>query len=221
MIRVNLWVDTLAVAAAEAAGLRLPDDSDQLYRQMYLARLPRFIEANQSLDGARAELFYLELCGAWLGRLGQDPLQAERVMEATNRLAFGPDSIMFSPFPDALPAVKALCKAGYRVAVLSNWDFTLHRVLGIYGFAPYIEFAQASLEIGVEKPEHEYFLIALEKLDLQPDEVLHVGDSPIDDLGGAESVGMHACLIDRGLESKLPYRISSLAEIPEVIACLS
>ncbi len=221
LIKVDWRPEAFAVASAEAAGLRLPVDSAHVYKQLYYARLPLFIEANRNSDHEGARRFYEELCFLWLERVGEDPGFVGAVMEKADELAFGPSSILFEPFSDSLPAVRELKGRGLRLAVLSNWDLSLHRVLRSYGFEPYLEFGLASLEIGVEKPAAEFFLVALEKLGLQADEVLHVGDLVVDDVEGAEGVGMHACLIDRSLESRHPMRIQSLLEIPEVIQRLS
>jgi putative hydrolase of the HAD superfamily len=108
---------------------------------------------------------------------------------------------------------------GYRLIVISNWDITLRRVLRAVGIEDYFEFVFASLEEGVEKPEPGLFEIARAALGVSPAEVLHVGDDPVDDLGGAEAFGMRALLLDR--TGRVPGSITSLLELPGRLASIA
>ena len=83
---------------------------------------------------------------------------------------------------------------GVRMAIVSNWDNSLHRTLRMFGLTEYFEHVVASLEEGVEKPEARIFQIALERAGVEPGDALHVGDNPIDDWQGAKNVGMRALL---------------------------
>jgi putative hydrolase of the HAD superfamily len=67
---------------------------------------------------------------------------------------------------------------------------------------------------GAAKPAAKIFLHALEQHMLNPDEVLHVGDHPIEDFYGAQQAGLHTVLIDRA-GSVLPddHTLSSLTSV--------
>lgn len=58
----------------------------------------------------------------------------------------------------------------------------------------------STVELGVVKPDPEPFLFALEKLELEPDKVLFVGDRVTTDVMGANGVGMRSCLVGRESE---------------------
>ena len=67
------------------------------------------------------------------------------------------DAISYRLYPDALYALDRLRDAGLRVAVLSNWDASLHDALGRLGVADRFAAVVVSAEIGAEKPAPEAF----------------------------------------------------------------
>ena len=83
------------------------------------------------------------------------------------------------------------------MAVLSNWHGALHRILEARGIREFFDRVLISSEVGWSKPHPAIFRTALEELDLQPEETVHVGDSVTEDVEGALAVGMRALLIPR------------------------
>src|SRR4051812_17136287 len=63
------------------------------------------------------------------------------------------ESLRFFAYPDVPPALRALREAGVRIAVVSNWDASLHERLHETGLAQLVDGALASAEIGSAKPE--------------------------------------------------------------------
>lgn len=86
--------------------------------------------------------------------------------------------------------------AGLRLAVVSNFDSRLHGLLEGLGLAPYLDAVVISSEAGAAKPDPRPFALALEALELRPDQAWHIGDSP-EDLAGAQAAGVRCVLIDR------------------------
>lgn len=114
-------------------------------------------------------------------------------------------------YPDVVPALEALAGRGLRLAVVSNWDPRLPRLLEELRLARHFDAVVHSAAVGVEKPHPEIFRRALAALELPAERVLHVGDSRRHDLEGARAVGMRALLLDRdGGGGDLP----SLSELP-------
>ena len=101
---------------------------------------------------------------------------------------------VFADARDALPKLRA---AGVRLAVTSNFDGRLPRLLADAGLADFFEAVVFSEEVGVEKPHPAIFEELLERLQLPPARVLHVGDSRRDDVEGARAVGMQAFWLTR------------------------
>ena len=79
----------------------------------------------------------------------------------------------------------------------------------------YLELMSRILEEGVEKPDARIFEIALERTGVQAEDVLHVGDSAVDDWQGAKRVGMRALLIDRDAGERSEVLLTSLLQLAE------
>ena len=97
---------------------------------------------------------------------------------------------------DARAVLPALRAAGLRLAVVSNFDARLPRLLadcGLDGF----EAVVYSEEVGVEKPHPAIFEELLARLALPAARVLHIGDSRRDDVEGARALGMQALWLSR------------------------
>lgn len=103
---------------------------------------------------------------------------------------------VWAAFPEVESMLERL-RPHYRMAVVSNFDRRLHRVLKNLGLADYFETLIVSSEIGAEKPHPRIFHAAMEKLAVTPDRVLHVGDDAVRDAEGAGKVGMRTFLVNR------------------------
>jgi len=123
------------------------------------------------------------------------------------------DAIAFTAYPDAAPALDALAGAGLRLAVVSNWDVSLAQVLDRLRLGERFECVTHSAELGVGKPDPRIFRLALARLELGPEQVVHVGDDPINDIAGATSAGVPALLLGRASGGDL----RTLAELPELL----
>jgi putative hydrolase of the HAD superfamily len=131
------------------------------------------------------------------------------------------EAIRFEPFPDAVPALRALRAAGVKLVAASNWDISLHEQLERTGLTPLLDGALSSAEVGAPKPDPEIFTRALALAGARPEEALHVGDDLEADVGGALAAGLTPVLIDRdGSLAPAPgvHRIASLAELPALAA---
>jgi len=95
-------------------------------------------------------------------------------------------------YPDALPALERLA-ARFPLVSLSNGNADLERI----GLARFFHFSISSRSFGKAKPAPEIFHAACAGLDLDPGEVLHVGDDPLADVAGAHSAGMRSAWINR------------------------
>jgi putative hydrolase of the HAD superfamily len=107
------------------------------------------------------------------------------------------ESIRFDAYPDARPSLADLSGRGLRLVCVSNWDCTLGAVLDRCGLGELLDGAVSSAEAGARKPDPAIFAEALELAGCEPEEALHVGDSPEEDLEGARAAGIRALLLDR------------------------
>jgi len=100
-------------------------------------------------------------------------------------------------YSDVVPALEALAAAGLPLGVVSNWDERLEELLEDLGLARFFDTIAVSAEVGVEKPHPEIFRAALEALGAEPARALHAGDRKLEDVEGAQGLGMRAVRIDR------------------------
>lgn len=100
-------------------------------------------------------------------------------------------------YDDALATISGLKERDLKLAVISNWDSRLPEILTRLDLDGLFETVTVSAIEGVEKPAPAIFQRTLERLGLTAEDGLHVGDSPVEDYGGARSVGMGAILVDR------------------------
>jgi putative hydrolase of the HAD superfamily len=115
-------------------------------------------------------------------------------------------------YPDAPPALARLRERGIRLAVVSNWDERLPKLLAGLGVAGLVDAVVYSAEVGYEKPDPRIFLAALDRLGHpDPEETAHVGDRLREDVEGAAALGMQAILLDRQARTrKLPEPATAL-----------
>ncbi len=85
----------------------------------------------------------------------------------------------------------------FRLAVISNFDGRLRFILQHLGISKFFTHIFISSEIGADKPDPEIFRRALKLIDLEPDEVLHVGDDPQRDWEAASEAGLSIFELDR------------------------
>jgi putative hydrolase of the HAD superfamily len=107
-------------------------------------------------------------------------------------------AIRFTPYPEAPAALAALRAAGRRLVVVSNWDVSLHEALAATGLAALVDGAISSAEAGAAKPDPAIFARALALAgDAAPEQAIHVGDSVLADVRGAQAAGITPVLVAR------------------------
>ena len=106
-------------------------------------------------------------------------------------------AIRFRPYPEVPGVLAALRERGARLAVVSNWDVSLHDVLERTGLRPLVDAVVISAEFGAAKPDPAIFRAALERVEATASEALHVGDSLVADVEGARAAGVEAVFVAR------------------------
>lgn len=154
---------------------------------------------------------------AFLGRV-RGSLDGGVVSEAAfERLArHFRDPVSWAVYPDVIGTLEALAERGLSLAVVSNWDSHLPRLLDALGLASRFQTLAVSSIEETGKPDPEIFHRACARLHVAPGEALHVGDSLAEDYEGARAAGLAALLLDRhGRHQNVADRIESLEEILE------
>jgi putative hydrolase of the HAD superfamily len=95
-------------------------------------------------------------------------------------------------FGDVLPALTAL-RREYVLGTLSNGNADLAKI----GLAHYFAVSLNACQVGVPKPHPDSFGQLIAGLEVDPHEVLYVGDDPAIDVQGARSAGMRTVWMNR------------------------
>jgi putative hydrolase of the HAD superfamily len=121
-------------------------------------------------------------------------LNEAALLEAARRYA-RPMRQGVSATPGAAATLATLRERGYRIGLISNtiWPAELHlEDLEEIGVLPYIEHLAFSGELGIWKPGPQIFQHVLDALGTTAHESVFVGDSPREDIRGAQAIGMRA-----------------------------
>ena len=135
-----------------------------------------------------------------------------------SRLRTEVEATRFRVAPGALDLLRELRGLGYRVGMISNTigepGAFLRPILAKMGFDRYVETYVFSDEHPWTKPSPEIFRLALDQLEGEPHEAVHVGDGWAD-IEGARRAGFRGAILFTGLQSYgARYRKMFLTEVP-------
>ncbi len=181
--RIERVLDAWLREHSPATARMFPIEATRALRERVFAENPQLLHDLSALRRLTLEIALRESGGA-LHRLDEayEVFYAER-----NRVEF---------YPDTLPALDRL-RARVPLASLSNGNADLHRI----GLADRFVARLHSREHGAAKPEASFFHAACAQLNLQPHEVLHVGDHVELDALGAACAGLRSCWLNRPNEA--------------------
>lgn len=118
---------------------------------------------------------------------------------------------------EAFDDTNILSQLNVPIGVISNFNTTLKDKLNEF-FGPVFQDVFVSEELGVAKPNIEFYQRALDKIPFAANEVLYIGDSIKLDVEPAAQLGFNALIIDRdNFYPNLKNRISSLTEIAKYL----
>jgi putative hydrolase of the HAD superfamily len=170
----------------------LPETADEMTRS-----IPPGSDRFSHYPGGEEE-YWTRFANTVYRKAGGGPLAAERERELLDRLreAFLQRSA-WHVYDDVEPVLEELRRDGCRLAVVSNWDSRLPRLLEILGLAGHFDSIGVSHLERVEKPDPVIFRRVLERLGARPEQALHVGNLPHTDIVGARAAGIDGVLVDR------------------------
>jgi putative hydrolase of the HAD superfamily len=125
-----------------------------------------------------------------LQQLGEDIGVRDMLVEKTQ------NSANWDQMPQGTCESLERLRQKFRIAVISNADGGIKRVLTRCGIAACFESITDSGIVGIEKPRVEIFEAALAAMNARADESLYVGDVYSVDYLGARNAGMQAVLFD-------------------------
>uniref|UniRef100_H3BAI4 Haloacid dehalogenase-like hydrolase domain-containing protein 3 n=1 Tax=Latimeria chalumnae TaxID=7897 RepID=H3BAI4_LATCH len=128
---------------------------------------------------------------------------------------------VFSDVREALSHCDAL---GIRLAVISNFDQRLERILAHCSLRHHFEFVLTSEGAGVAKPDVSIFQKALAMAKVEPGYAAHIGDDYLNDYKAARAAGMESYLVKRtgqldSLQEEVPeeHILYSLEQVSNIL----
>lgn len=189
-----LVVPDHGVLAGALDRLGVAYDRDAFAAGHYLAMAAADRAASQAED-------FTDYLWGFLGAVGVSADDRARAHEVLGEVLHTP--IWCQPVPGSRGAVRALAKAGLRLAITSNSDGTVDDLLRRHewvqrgeGPGVEVEVITDSGDVGVGKPDPRVFRATVEGLGLPAGRIMHVGDSAYYDVGGAVAVGMQGVHMD-------------------------
>jgi HAD superfamily hydrolase (TIGR01509 family) len=113
------------------------------------------------------------------------------------------DPYAWRPYPDTEQVLRGLRAAGVPIAVVSNIAWDIRNVFERYGVDDLVDEFVLSYVEGVVKPDPKIFTLACQRLGVQPENALMIGDSPEND-GGAAGIGCATAIVEPLLTTERP-----------------
>ena len=152
----------------------------------------------------------------------------EDLLSQLTTIIFGEDIEMPVVEPDTLAAIASLHGRGVAMGCVTNTvllEDGIVQMLRRLGLVRYLDSIVVSSAMSYRKPHHSLFQRALDELGVAPHEAVFVGDRLVDDVGGAQAVGMRGVLTHQYRQEPLEDArvapdavIRRLGELPAAIA---
>jgi putative hydrolase of the HAD superfamily len=157
------------------------DSRDRFYR-----RTEKTLEEQDFGERIRETLRYCDI------KLNVDDTPVRKAAEAFSK-CFAKSMTMESYLPSLLERLHKR----YRLAVVSNMSFSeaIFQSLKELDVCKHFDAVVVSGVLGWRKPSPRIFQAALKALDVEAEEAVFVGDSPVADVEGAKKVGMKTVLV--------------------------
>jgi FMN phosphatase YigB (HAD superfamily) len=131
-----------------------------------------------------------------------------------------------SLYPDALPCLERLRRAGYRIGIIANQEPSVLDALKRDGLDRLVDVWAVSGVLGVEKPDPRIFQMALAMAGVPATRAAHIGNRLDTDVRPAKAAGLRAVWVLRGEAPPCPAPeqlaeadgwVRSLAELPSLL----
>lgn len=119
--------------------------------------------------------------------------------------------------PGVVNVIAALKFLSIKVAVLSNADARMHRVLEQKGLRKHFDAVFLSAEMGCRKPEAKAYAYAARMLGVPLTGLVHVGDSPKEDGEGPRDAGAMGVIVGGRHAPEKCLRAERLTDLPKLI----
>ncbi len=190
LVELDDFYGRLQRGFAEAGAVLSPETVSKAARAEMHHYVSRTIEARTEADWIALKVECAQVLADEIRkRESSFSLDAKQVLHILE------DALVFRVFPEVREVLDKLQANGFKMGVLSNWDFSLHHIFEQMGLSKYFSFVLPSSDVGVQKPAREFFEHALrlarrEHGTLKSEDCLYIGDHYDGDVVGAREAGM-------------------------------
>jgi len=115
-------------------------------------------------------------------------------------------------YPDTIPTLTDL-KSEYKLILVANMDCLSKDMITRFNLENYFDLILLSCDTGLLKNEKGFYDVVFDKFNLEPDDILMVGDSIESDIETAKALGIKGVLVDRHNKREYAPKIIELSEI--------
>lgn len=243
MVRIKAVVFDFIGTLADLVGYSLENSENKMFRSLvangYDISRERFFEAYGKAYKKHQDVRYGQLVevtnAIWisdaLNYLGYPTTPEDYAVKTAVNVFFKDYLKALRLRPGAKKTLEKL-SSNYQLGIVSNYTYAplIYAGLRRLKVNDFFDVVVVSEEVGFRKPSPKIFQEALRKLSLKAQEVLYVGDTPLEDIEGAERVGLETVFIPSQFNSledlqkarvHPDYVIGSLGEILEILAVQS
>lgn len=163
-----------------------------------------------------------KLCISFLGSLDK---KSELMDLANKKWLFNDED----QYQDGKAALIKLKQMGLKIGIVANQPKSSADRLKHDNLLDFIDFLGISAIVGIEKPDSAIFKLAIEKLSLPAEQIIHIGNRIDTDVLPAKSLGMRTAWVRRGEANPNPSEddlsaaditVNDLENLPELISNL-
>ena len=215
LARMEVRIDG-AIEALKDAGEEFPEDHvREAYRQCYRTCHDIRDEERDVAFMEQIEIFIRHIDQGLMERLPEQVVERIATVYADSLFAYPPP-----PHTDAVSVLSRVKEKGYRIGLISNTGMTpgvtFRKYMEQVGILEYFDTLTFSDEERLAKPSRKLFLQAIHALGVPPEEVVHVGDHLLNDVLGAQLVGMKTIWIETHDERRTPVDVQPDATVPSL-----
>lgn len=127
----------------------------------------------------------------------------------------------YTLYEDTKEALEVLSKKDITLGILSNFDSSLYAKVNYLGINHFFDHVLSSSSVGYAKPHEKSFAAICEITNLNPSEILYIGDNIENDYNGPNAIGMNSLIISRekdsGIEELGNKKISTLLDVVQFL----
>lgn len=141
-------------------------------------------------------------------QLGQE-VNGDKMREAA-RVRFDYEKQATIPRPEAIKTLSALKSRGVKIGLISDCSSEVPAIWNDLPLAPFFDVTIFSCSVGLRKPDPRIYHLALQQLEVGPENCIYIGDGSSRELPGASEVGMQAAQLRiPGEDNPDVYKIDS------------